>query len=211
MRPPKINRLYEVMEVNGVKVYAHWSVLLIGAIVSLGAISEPATAIPGLICYYGVILLHERGHMVFAQRKHCAVWSIELYPIWGITRFSEPYSLSSPSKWVHLRSSANACVDSRLVSCRAAGYVIHLDMKTLTVRLPEPLVADIEAESRGRKISKSDVVRERLELAPRKRRRATSLNAIADLIGSVDNLPADLTARKKQYLQDTGYGQKRPR
>jgi Arc/MetJ-type ribon-helix-helix transcriptional regulator len=84
-------------------------------------------------------------------------------------------------------------------------------MKSLTVRLPEPLVADIEAESRGRKISKSDVVRERLETAPRKRRRIASLNAIADLIGSVDNLPADLTARKKQYLQDTGYGQKRPR
>ena len=84
-------------------------------------------------------------------------------------------------------------------------------MKTLTVRLPEPLVADIEAESRGRKISKSDVVRERLEQAPRKRRRTTSLNAIADLIGSVDDLPTDLTARKKQYLQDTGYGQKRRR
>ena len=84
-------------------------------------------------------------------------------------------------------------------------------MKTLTVRLPEPLVADIEAESRGRKISKSDVVRERLELAPRKRRRSTSFNAIADLIGSVDNLPTDLTTRKKQYLRDTGYGQKRPR
>ena len=84
-------------------------------------------------------------------------------------------------------------------------------MKTLTVRLPEPLVADIEAESRGRKISKSDVVRERLELAPRKRRRTTSLNAIADLIGSVDDLPTDLTARKKQYLQDTGYGKKRRR
>jgi len=84
-------------------------------------------------------------------------------------------------------------------------------MKTLTVRLPEPLVADIEAESRGRKISKSDVVRERLEIGPRKRRRTASLNAIADLIGSVDNLPSDLTARKKRYLRDTGYGQKRPR
>jgi Arc/MetJ-type ribon-helix-helix transcriptional regulator len=84
-------------------------------------------------------------------------------------------------------------------------------MKTLTVRLPEPLVADIEAESRGRKISKSDVVRERLEIAPRKRRRTASLHAIADLIGSVDDLPTDLTTRKKQYLQDTGYGQKRPR
>ena len=84
-------------------------------------------------------------------------------------------------------------------------------MKTLTVRLPEPLVADIEAESRGRKISKSDVVLERLERAPRKRRHTASFNAIADLIGSVDNLPTDLTARKKQYLQQTGYGQKRPR
>jgi Arc/MetJ-type ribon-helix-helix transcriptional regulator len=84
-------------------------------------------------------------------------------------------------------------------------------MKTLTVRLPEPLVADIEAESRGRKISKSDVVRERLERAPRKRRRAASLNAIADLIGSVDGLPTDLTARKKEYLQDMSYGQKRSR
>ena len=84
-------------------------------------------------------------------------------------------------------------------------------MKTLSVRLPEPLVADIEAESRGRKISKSIVVRERLELGPRRRRRTASLNAIADLIGSVDDLPADLTARKKAYLRATGYGQKRPR
>ena len=85
-------------------------------------------------------------------------------------------------------------------------------MKTLTVRLPEPLVADIEAESRGRKISKSDVVRERLELAPwRRRRRTASLNAIADLVGSVDGLPSDLTAQKKSYLRATGYGQKHHR
>jgi Arc/MetJ-type ribon-helix-helix transcriptional regulator len=56
-------------------------------------------------------------------------------------------------------------------------------MKTITVRLPEPLVADIEAESRGRKISKSDVVRERLQLAPRRgHRRMASFDAIADLI-----------------------------
>ena len=83
-------------------------------------------------------------------------------------------------------------------------------MKTLTVRLPELLVADIEAESRGRKISKSDVVRERLEHAPRRRRRTSSFDAIADLVGSVEGLPADLSGRKKKYLQTTGYGQKRP-
>jgi Arc/MetJ-type ribon-helix-helix transcriptional regulator len=84
-------------------------------------------------------------------------------------------------------------------------------MKTLTVRLPEPLVADIEAESRGRKISKSDVIRERLEQAPRRRSRTASLTSIADLIGSVDSLPTDLTTRKREYLHATGYGQKRPR
>jgi Arc/MetJ-type ribon-helix-helix transcriptional regulator len=84
-------------------------------------------------------------------------------------------------------------------------------MKTLTVRLPESLVADIERESRGRRISKSDVVRERLERAPRQRRRTASLDAIADLIGSVDGLPTDLTTRKKKYLHATRYGQKRTR
>ena len=85
-------------------------------------------------------------------------------------------------------------------------------MKSLTVRLPEALVAEIEAESRGRRVSKSDVVRERLRLARRPTRRASgSLDAIADLIGSVDGLPADLSARKKRYLKATGYGQKRAR
>lgn len=36
------------------------------------------------------------------------------------------------------------------------------------------------------------------------------LSAIADLIGSVKGLPADLSARKKRYLK-AGYGKKRPR
>jgi hypothetical protein len=85
-------------------------------------------------------------------------------------------------------------------------------MKTLTVRLPEILVAEIEAESRLRKVSKSDVVRERLQLAanPISRRRA-AIAGIVDLIGSVDGLPPDLSRRKKSYLQASGYGQKRAR
>ena len=85
-------------------------------------------------------------------------------------------------------------------------------MKTLTVRLPEPLAADIEAESRGRGMSKSDVVRERLHFAARKAPEpAAPLDAIADLIGSVDGLPPGLSGRKKRYLRATGYGRKRPR
>lgn len=85
-------------------------------------------------------------------------------------------------------------------------------MKTLTVRLPEALVAQIEAESRGRKLSKSDIVRERLSRAAGSRHRGPALlEAIADLVGSVDGLPADLSARKKAHLKTTGYGQKHPR
>jgi Arc/MetJ-type ribon-helix-helix transcriptional regulator len=85
-------------------------------------------------------------------------------------------------------------------------------MKSLTVRLPETLVAQIEAESRVRKLSKSDVVRERLRVrAASRRSRPDSLHAIADLIGSVDGLPTDLSARKKAYLRTLGYGRTRPR
>lgn len=84
-------------------------------------------------------------------------------------------------------------------------------MKTLTVRLPDGLVAEIETESRRRKLSKSDVVRERLTLAPSQRRQPSALDAIADLIGSVDGLPSDLSAQKKKYLKSMGYGLKRTR
>jgi hypothetical protein len=84
-------------------------------------------------------------------------------------------------------------------------------MKTLTVRLPESLVAQIEAESRQRKLSKSDIVRERLSRADGERRAPATFEAIADLVGSVDGLPPDLAARKKHYLKVTGYGRKRHR
>jgi Arc/MetJ-type ribon-helix-helix transcriptional regulator len=85
-------------------------------------------------------------------------------------------------------------------------------MKTLTVRLPEALAAEIESESRRRKLSKSDVVRERLGAARKPgRRQPALLDAIADVVGSADGLPRDLSARTKSYLKSTGYGVKRTR
>ena len=85
-------------------------------------------------------------------------------------------------------------------------------MKRLTVRLPESLIAQIEAESRRRGLSKSDVVREKLigNKATREQR-STLLDAVADVIGAIDRLPPDLSARKKKYLRSSGYGRKRPR
>jgi len=83
-------------------------------------------------------------------------------------------------------------------------------MKTITVRLPELLAGEIEAEARQRKVAKSDVIRERLSV-PAGIRKSPTFDAIADLVGSVDGLPADLSARTKHYLKVTGYGRKRPR
>jgi Arc/MetJ-type ribon-helix-helix transcriptional regulator len=83
-------------------------------------------------------------------------------------------------------------------------------MKTITVRLPEGLVAQIEAESRVRRLSKSDVVRERLS-ARATARRPSAYDAIADLVGSVAGGPADVSAHKKRYLKAAGYGRKRSR
>ena len=86
-------------------------------------------------------------------------------------------------------------------------------MISKSYRLPEGLVSEIEAESRRRKISASDVVRERLERGRTAESNVDPLADIRDLIGSVDDdtLPPDLSARKKHYLRAWGYGRKRSR
>jgi hypothetical protein len=85
-------------------------------------------------------------------------------------------------------------------------------MKTLTVRLPGPLVEEIDAESRHRGVSRSDVVRERLQRRPSGSRRPPApLAGLADVIGSVDGLPEDLSQQKKRHLRATGYGRARSR
>ena len=90
-------------------------------------------------------------------------------------------------------------------------------MKTVAFRLPDNLVAEIDAEARNRRVSRSDVVRERLATysvrAPESRAPPSFRDLAGDLIGGVrgDGLPSDLSARKKQYLKAFGYGAKRDR
>lgn len=80
------------MQVKGVNVYVHWSVFCVAAFFLLGALREPWMALVGMICWLGIILIHECGHLVAAQRKKCYVLEIELYPIFGVTRFELPWS-----------------------------------------------------------------------------------------------------------------------
>ena len=55
-------------------------------------------------------------------------------------------------------------------------------MKTLTVRLPDSLVLEIERESQSRRVSRSDVVRERLH---HPQRAAAAGGSMSDLIGHI--------------------------
>lgn len=91
-RPLKMERLTRLLKIRGVDVYVHWSVFAVAAVMILGAIREPTMTIVGLICYLSVLLLHECGHMIAAQRRGCRVEYIELYPIHGRCCFQTPWS-----------------------------------------------------------------------------------------------------------------------
>jgi hypothetical protein len=86
-------------------------------------------------------------------------------------------------------------------------------MKSRSYRLPDKIVDDIDAEARRRKVSATEVVRERLSgsAAP-----ATSAEpweeSLAKFIGAVDELPRGGDSRNiKAALRAGGYGRNRSR
>jgi ribbon-helix-helix CopG family protein len=78
-------------------------------------------------------------------------------------------------------------------------------MKTLTVKLPDPLFAEIASAAKARRISKSAIVRERLTRSGATRNSLWS--RMEDLAISRDSLPADLSSNKSRMK---GYGKNRP-
>ena len=82
-------------------------------------------------------------------------------------------------------------------------------MKTLTIKVPDALFAEIASAAQIRKVPKSEIVRERLLGKPAvKRASKTSLwSRMQDLVMAKDSLPVDLSSNKA-HLQ--GYGKKRP-
>jgi stage IV sporulation protein FB len=90
--PIRFQKLTKVMQIRGVDTYVHWSVFAVVAFILAGVIADPGLSLLGLICYFAVLLIHEAGHLIAAQRKGCRVLSIELYPVFGVTRFETPWS-----------------------------------------------------------------------------------------------------------------------
>jgi len=75
-----------------VDTYIHWSVFVIAALMLANVRSRPGLTLVGLASYLSVILIHEIGHLVAAQRLGCKVTSIKLYPIFGFTEFETPWT-----------------------------------------------------------------------------------------------------------------------
>lgn len=83
-------------------------------------------------------------------------------------------------------------------------------MQTLVLRIPDDLAREMEAEARESHLTKSEVARRRLIAAgPQRSGPAAGFDLIADLIGTVTDGPADMSARKKEYLRLKDYGNSR--
>jgi lipopolysaccharide biosynthesis protein len=81
-------------------------------------------------------------------------------------------------------------------------------VKTLTIKLPDELFAEITRAAEMRKVPKSVVVRERLQAKsmPPGDARTSLWDRMEDLVITDDALPKDLSANKKHLK---GYGQNR--
>jgi hypothetical protein len=79
-------------------------------------------------------------------------------------------------------------------------------MRTISLKLPDGLLADLEREARTRRITKSALVRESLEAVLRGRPRGSAASCYElarDLAGTVKGLPRDL-AHNPKYMEGFG-------
>jgi len=82
-------------------------------------------------------------------------------------------------------------------------------MQTLVLRISDDLAKDLEAEAKRLNVTKSEVARRRLSGTAPESDLASGFDLIADLVGTVEGGPADMSARKKHHLKATGYGTKK--
>ncbi|MBM3812034.1 MAG: ribbon-helix-helix protein, CopG family [Acidimicrobiia bacterium] len=79
-------------------------------------------------------------------------------------------------------------------------------MQTISLKLPDDLLADLEREANARRVSKSSIVRESLKIALRKKPPTGKLSCYdraRDLAGIIKGLPRDL-AENSDYMEGFG-------
>jgi predicted transcriptional regulator len=89
---------------------------------------------------------------------------------------------------------------------RQNGAYYPEDMRTISLKLPDDLLIELDNEAKARRITKSSLVRESLEKALRGQPSAKAVSCYdlaRDLAGAVKGLPADL-AENPEYLEGFG-------
>lgn len=79
-------------------------------------------------------------------------------------------------------------------------------MRTISLKLPDDLLAQLDSEAKARRVTKSWLVRDSLEKALRKQSRAGAISCYdlsRDLAGTVKGLPKDLATNPK-YMHGFG-------
>jgi len=82
----------------------------------------------------------------------------------------------------------------------------HISMQTISLKLPDALLAQLDHEAKARKITKSQLVREGIEKALSKESstgRVSCYDLARDLAGSVKGLPEDI-AVNPDYMDGFG-------
>ena len=90
--PIRIDKQTMIGHTLGAETYVHWSVFAVAALILAGVLRHPGLSLLGLSAYFAVMVIHEAGHLIAAQRLGCTVFSINLYPVFGVTHFSTPWS-----------------------------------------------------------------------------------------------------------------------
>jgi Zn-dependent protease len=134
--PIRFDKKAKIGQIRGVDMYVHWTGFLVAAVILAGVLRRPGLTLLGLAAYWSMLLIHEMGHLIAAQRLGCPMFSIELYPIFGITRFGTPWSRLDHCKIAWAGVLAQAVVAAPLVGWVAVfGYTRFESLNMLFVIL----------------------------------------------------------------------------
>jgi len=78
----------KLFSLQGVPVYMHWPLTVIVVAVSLGGLSQ-VSLIVGAASFWGIMLIHELGHMYLARRYGLEVFEINLSLLHGNCAFEK--------------------------------------------------------------------------------------------------------------------------
>ena len=80
-------------------------------------------------------------------------------------------------------------------------------MERIAIRIPSELARALEQQALEMNLTKSEVARRRLiSGSVSGLLKSEGFEMIADLVGAVEGLPSDLSSKKTDYLNRTGYG-----